>query len=216
MGQFGVDFLDVAPAVRGALLQVLARLEQPVTRRQLAAAAAVAPGKASAVIEDLIRAGLVNETVAGRSSMVVLNRYHLAVGPLLALAGLRGELIRRLRERLSEWSGLEGAWLFGSVARGDADGESDIDLLIVAQDLESPELHDRVARLQADVRSWTGNDLQLVEHTLVPWRKLVRAKSPLVEQVRSDGIALVGHPPAPLLLGASPAEGASTRRAVTM
>ena len=167
------------------------------------------------MIEDLIRAGLVNETVADRSSMVVLNRYHLAVGPLLALAGLRGELIRRLRERLSEWSGLEGAWLFGSVARGDADGESDIDLLIVAQDLESPEMHDRVARLQADVRSWTGNDLQLVEHTLVSSRKLVREKSPLVEQLRSDGIALVGHPPALLLLGDTPAEGASTRSPVT-
>ena len=37
----GAPVLDVAPAVRGALLQVLARLEQPVTRRQLAAAAGV-------------------------------------------------------------------------------------------------------------------------------------------------------------------------------
>ena len=74
----GAPVLDVAPAVRGALLQVLARLEQPVTRRQLAAAAGVAPGNASAVIEDLIRAGLVNETVAGRSSMVVLNEHHMA------------------------------------------------------------------------------------------------------------------------------------------
>ena len=53
--------------------QALSRLEQPVTRRQLAAAAGVAPGDASEVIEDLIRAGLVNEAVAGRSSMVVLN-----------------------------------------------------------------------------------------------------------------------------------------------
>ena len=32
----GAPVLDVAPAVRGALLQALARLEQPVTRRQLA------------------------------------------------------------------------------------------------------------------------------------------------------------------------------------
>jgi predicted nucleotidyltransferase len=188
----GAPVLDVAPAVRGALLQVLARLEQPVTRRRLAAAAGVAPGNASAVIEDLIRAGLVNETVAGRSSMVVLNRLHMAVGPLLALAGLRGELIRSLRERLSEWSDLEGAWLFGSVARGDADGESDIDLLIVAEDLESPELHVRVARLQADVHSWTGNDMQFVEHTPVSWRKLVRGDSPFVSEIRTDGIALVG------------------------
>lgn len=188
----GSPVLDVAPAVRGALLQALARLEQPVTRRRLAAAAGVAPGNASAVIEELIQAGLVCETVAGRSSMVVLNRDHLAAGPVLALAGLRGELIRRLRERLSGWPDLNGAWLFGSVARGDADSDSDVDLLIVADDLQSHDLHERLSRLQADVRSWTGNDLQLVEHSPSSWRTLVRAKNPLVEQIRVDGIALVG------------------------
>lgn len=188
----GSPVLDIAPAVRGALLQALARLEQPVTRRRLAAAAGVAPGNASAVIEELIQAGLVSETVAGRSSMVVLNRDHLAAGPVLALAGLRGELIRRLRERLSAWPELNGAWLFGSVARGDADSNSDVDLLIVADDLQSHDLHERLSRLQADVRSWTGNDLQLVEHSPSSWRKLVRAKNPLVEQIRLDGITLAG------------------------
>ena len=188
----GSPVLDVAPAVRGALLQALARLEQPVTRRQLAAVAGVAPGNASAVIEEFIQSGLVSETIAGRSSMVVLNRNHLAAGPVLALAGLRGELIRRLRERLSEWPNLRGAWLFGSVARGDADSDSDVDLLIVAEDLQSSELHERLSRLQADVRSWTGNDLQLVEHSPSSWQKLVRAKNPLVQQIRQDGIALAG------------------------
>ena len=188
----GSPVLDVAPAVRGALLQALARLEQPVTRRQLAAAAGVAPGNASAVIEDLIQSGLVEETVAGRSSMVVLNRNHLAAGPLLLLAGLRSELIRRLRERLSGWPDLRGAWLFGSVARGEADRDSDVDLLLVADDLESPDLHERLSQLQGDVRTWTGNDLQLVEHSPPSWRKLVRSKNPLVEQIRIDGIALAG------------------------
>jgi predicted nucleotidyltransferase len=182
--------LDVAPAVRGALLQTLARLEQPVTRRQLAAAAGVAPGNASAVIEELIQSGLVSETVAGRSSMVLLNRNHLTARPVLALAGLRGELIRRLRDRLSACPDLHGAWLFGSVARGDASSDSDIDLLFVAEDLQSLDLHDRLSHLQADVRSWTGNDLQLVEHSPSSWRKLVRAKNPLIEQIRLDGIAL--------------------------
>ena len=188
----GSPVLDIAPAVRGALLQALARLEQPVTRRQLAAAAGVAPGNASTVIEELIRSGIVTETVAGRSSMVLLNRSHLVAGPLLALAGLRGELIRRLRERLSAWSDLRGAWLFGSVARGEAHKESDVDLLIVADDLEPPDLHERLSQLQADVRVWTGNDLQLVEHSPTSWRKLVRSKNPLVEQIRLDGIALAG------------------------
>ena len=188
----GSPVLDIAPAVRGALLQALARLEQPVTRRQLAAAAGVAPGNASTVIEELIRSGIVTETVAGRSSMVLLNRSHLVAGPLLALAGLRGELIRRLRERLSAWPDLRGAWLFGSVARGEAHKESDVDLLIVADDLEPPDLHERLSQLQADIRVWTGNDLQLVEHSPTSWRKLVRSKNPLVEQIRVDGIALAG------------------------
>lgn len=190
----GSPILDVATAVRGALLQSLARLEQPVTRRQLAAAAGVAPGNASAVIGEFIQAGLVLETVAGRSSMVTLNRNHLAAAPILALASLRGELIRRLREQLSGWPDLHEAWLFGSMARGDADSDSDIDLLIVADDLKSTDLHERLSQLHTDVRSWTGNDLQLVEHSESSWHKLVRAKNPLVEQLRQDGIRLAGDP----------------------
>ena len=188
----GAPLLDVSVGVRGALLQQLARLEQPVTRRQLAAAAGVAPGHASAVVDELIRSGLVTEALAGRSSMVALNRNHVASGPLLALAGLRGEVVRRLRERLSGWPDLNAAWLFGSVARGEATSDSDIDLLIVADDLDSPEAHDRLTELISDVRSWTGNETQVVEHSPASWRRLVRAKNPLVAQIRRDGIALKG------------------------
>jgi predicted nucleotidyltransferase len=186
----GAPLLDVVVGVRGALLQQLVRLEQPVTRRQLAAAAGVAPGHASGVVEELIKIGLVTEIPAGRSSMVALNRNHLASGPVLALASLRGELVRRLRERLSDWPELVGAWLFGSVSRGEATSDSDIDLLIVADDLDSSEFHDRLTELISDVRSWTGSETQIVEHSPESWRRLVRAKNRLVEEVRADGIAL--------------------------
>jgi predicted nucleotidyltransferase len=186
----GAPLSDVAVGVRGALLHQLTRLEQPVTRRRLAAAAGVAPGHASSVVDELIRTGLVTEAPAGRASMVTLNRNHLASGPLLALANLRGELVGRLRERLSGWPDLHAAWLFGSVARGEATSESDIDLLIVADDLDSSDLHDRLTELISDVRSWTGNEIQVVEHSPASWRRLVRAKNPLVAQIRSHGIAL--------------------------
>jgi len=186
----GTPLLDVSAGVRGALLQTLTRLERPVTRRQLAAAAGVAPGHGSAVIDELVRSGLVTETRAGRASMVTLNREHLAAEPLLALAGLRGELIRRLRARLSGWSDLAAGWMFGSVARGDAGMGSDVDLLVVTEDPDSADLHGRLAQLHADVRSWTGNELQVVEHSPASWRRLVREKNPLVDEIRSDGIAL--------------------------
>jgi predicted nucleotidyltransferase len=184
---------DVTPGVRGAVLQTLARLEKPTTRRQVVIAAGVSPGHANGVITGLITAGLVTETKAGSASLIMLNRSHLASSSIIALAGLRAELIRRLRDRLSLWPDLRGSWLFGSVARGDAVESSDIDVLLVVDDLESPELHERISGIQADVRSWTGNDLQLVEHTPVSWQTLVSAKNPLVAQLRVDGIKLVVH-----------------------
>lgn len=181
---------DIAPGVRGALLGALAGLTQPVTRRQLAARAGVSPGHASTVIDDLIASGLVTEQRAGRSSLVRLNRAHLAAESILALHTLRGRLIARLRDDLSSWPDVRAAWLFGSVARGDATPASDIDLLIVADDLESAELHRRLSRLQADVRSWTGNEVQVVEHTMDSWAHLIDVENPLLVTLRNEGTAL--------------------------
>jgi predicted nucleotidyltransferase len=184
---------DVAPGARGALLQTLVRLERPVARKQLSTAAGVNAGHGSSVIEGLITAGLVTETKVGRVSLVALNHDHLAAQAIVALAGLRGELIRRLRECLAEWPELSGAWLFGSVARGTSGPDSDIDVAIVAADLDSPDLHNRLTRLQSDVATWTGNDLQLVEHSPESWQMLKDSRNALVEQIRMDGIPLIDN-----------------------
>lgn len=182
---------DISPGPPGALLQALARLERPVTRRQLAATAGVSAGYGSKVIEGLISSGLVTEVRAGRASLVALNRLHLAAQSLIALAGLRGELIRRLRESMTEWPELSGAWLFGSVARGQSRSDSDIDIAIVATGLESSDLHERLSQLHTDVAAWTGNELQLVEHSPSSWQALKASGNPLIEQIRTDGIPLV-------------------------
>jgi predicted nucleotidyltransferase len=166
-------------------------MERPLTRRQLAATAGVNAGHGSKVIEDLISSGLLTEMKVGRTSLVALNRDHMAAQSLVALAGLRGELIRRLRERLKEWPDLSGAWLFGSVARGESHPASDIDIVIVAIDLDSADLHQRLAQLHADVAGWTGNELQLVEHSPSSWAALKAARNPLLEQIRMDGIRLI-------------------------
>lgn len=124
--------------------------------------------------------------------MVSLNREHLAAAPVIALAGLRGALIRRLRERLTGTPGVREGWLFGSVGRGDADGSSDIDVLLIVDDVHAVDLQHALSQLHADVRIWTGNDLQLVEHSPSSWKQLTRAKNPLVDEIRRDGILLAG------------------------
>ena len=53
----GAPLSDVAASVRGLLLQHLARLEQPISRRKLASIAGVAPSNATEVLGELIVAG---------------------------------------------------------------------------------------------------------------------------------------------------------------
>ncbi len=182
--------VDVVTGVRGHLLLALVRTELPVTRRRLAGMARVSPGHANAVLDDLVDLGLVYETAAGRSLMVSLNRNHLAAEPVIALASLRNSLIERLRAQVSLWHGLQAAWLFGSVARGTSSRGSDIDMLVIFDDGHVNQADQAIAEVYGLVKDWTGNDLQVVEHTMGSWRELVRSNNPLVAAIRSDGIAL--------------------------
>ncbi|HET9770892.1 MAG TPA: nucleotidyltransferase domain-containing protein [Acidimicrobiia bacterium] len=182
---------DVLAGARGAVLATLAQLEVAVTVRALARHAGVSPQGALQVINDLNRAGLVHLEPAGRSLMVTFNRHHLAAEPLLALLSLRSRLVERLTAELAGWDGLAGAWLFGSAARGDGDRDSDIDLLLVAtRTVDSEEWSAAATRLVTRVELWTGNQVQLVEHTRRSFVDLARTGNSLLAAVRREGIPL--------------------------
>jgi predicted nucleotidyltransferase len=123
--------------------------------------------------------------------MVSLNRAHLAVEPLLALVSTRSRLVDRLTSELDGWSDLAGAWLFGSTARGDGGPDSDIDLLVVAsRSIDSERWARRSTDLVTNAEAWTGNTVQLVEHTRRTFAQLVQADNPLVSALRTEGIPL--------------------------
>jgi predicted nucleotidyltransferase len=80
--------------------------------------------------------------------------------------------------------------LFGSRARGDADSESDVDLLLVV-DTESPEFRSQLWRIASDVS---------LEHNLVisvrvfaqeRWAETRRLRLPLYRAVAAEGIPLL-------------------------
>ena len=187
----GRPWADVMAGARGAVLATLVQLEAPVTVRALARHAGVSPQGALRLVDELATAGVVQVHPAGRSLMVGLNRDHLAAEPLVALVSLRARLVERICDELVGWDELAGAWLFGSAARGDGDRDSDIDLLLVAgRSLDSDGWAQRTARLADRVRAWTGNPVQLVEHSRRSFAALVRENNPLADAIRLEGIPL--------------------------
>ncbi len=102
------------------------------------------------------------------------------------------ELESRLRRELSVC--LASLWLFGSKARGDSTTDSDIDVLIVLDNVDST-IRDRVRLLAARVS--LEHDVLLNTHILDSrrWAEMARRRATLWQNVQHDGIALVRQTP---------------------
>jgi hypothetical protein len=189
----------VAPGVEGEVLVVLAGTTAPLTGRQIAGLVRRGTSPSvSAALARLAEQGLVHRQRAGRAYLHTLNRAHVAAPVVELLAGLRAELLRRLRDALGHWRPAPvHASLFGSTARADGDTDSDIDLLIVRPvdvDEEDPAWRTQLDALNDAVYAWTGNDASVVELGEADIDQLRRKPPPILADLSADGIDLAGLP----------------------
>ena len=124
----------LAPGLTGAVLEVLARTTLPLTGRavqQLAPRTASQAGVQKA-LDRLAATGLVRQTPAGRSILNQLNRDHALAPAVIEVVALGDTMPARIAEVIRRHAGeASKALLFGSVTRGEAGPDSDIDLLLV-------------------------------------------------------------------------------------
>jgi predicted nucleotidyltransferase len=192
---FQRPLLSVTPTLDGDVLAALARAQLELSGGELASH--IGRGSTEGVrraADRLVSQGTVTRRPAGNAQLYSLNRDHLAAPYIEGLASLRMQLIERLRETIAAWDQAPRvALLFGSVARGEAESESDLDLLVVrqrAQDPEDERWRDQLDRLQRSATAWTGNDAQVVEYRE---EELVDARRErLFDEVLRDGIELFG------------------------
>jgi DNA-binding transcriptional ArsR family regulator len=192
-------YTAVVSGVDGAVLAVLAGTTAPLTGRQIARLASRGTSPSvSAALDRLVEHGLVHRQVAGRAYLHTLNRDHVAAPVVEALAGLRAELLRRLRDALADWDPAPvHASMFGSTARADGDTSSDIDLLVIRPggvDAEDDRWRDQVHTLAESVHAWTGNHAGISELAEADLAELRRRSPPVLWDIRSDGIDLAGVP----------------------
>jgi predicted nucleotidyltransferase len=104
-------------------------------QRELAAEAGVDPGGVARLLKRWVSAGLVT-----RRQQDGLPRYYAstdpALKPLVTLMLQDSVLVNTLREALAPVPGVAVALVFGSVARGEAGADSDVDVLVLGQTSE--------------------------------------------------------------------------------
>jgi len=179
------------PGVRGAILDVLTRVESGMTIRQLAERAGVSHPQAARHVRDLETLGVIAREHVGRSHRITLTD-SMTADLLRRLTRQRDEVIREMRTAASQLSPAPFTMIvFGSFARGDDHAGSDIDVLVVVDDdIREGELDgplaawcDRIARL-------TGNS---VTEIVVDRRGLDAMSPSLLASIDRDGVVIVGE-----------------------
>jgi DNA-binding transcriptional ArsR family regulator len=197
-------YAAICPTLDTTVLNALAGTTRPLTGREVARL--TGRSSHSGVLDALNRLtehGLVDRAEAGRALLYSLNREHLAAPAVDVLAGMRAELLERLRHAIGEWDVAPiHVSLFGSVARGDGDTRSDVDLFVVRPDgiaAEDPAWQAQRDDLAVRIQRWTGNRASIAEVAKAELARLRSRTPPVVQELLADAIVLHGRPIAELL-----------------
>ncbi len=190
---FSRPLTTVTPTLDGDVLAVLAAADLPFTSGQVHRVLnQFSQEGIRKVLTRLVVQGVVNAERAGNAFTYRLNRDHLAAPPILALAGMRSALFKKIGEQLKEWHPQPVyAAVFGSVATGKASVHSDIDLLLVRDDDHPDNVWlTQIDQLTTDVTRWTGNETRVVEYAYSDFR--AARHEPMIVDVIDHGLTVAG------------------------
>ncbi|NCD17593.1 MAG: nucleotidyltransferase domain-containing protein [Actinobacteria bacterium] len=189
--RFGEAFGGLIPGARGEVLAVLLRTGVPLTGRQVHALLSdqFSLWSVQQALAALVGLGVVESQTVGRAMIHSINEDHYAIGPLRVLLDPYAALRDTVRGAVG--SSASAVVLFGSVARGEAMADSDIDLVVLA-----PPDWDGRSELQDVVRARIGNDCDVLVFTPEEFARLAASgDEPVVSDILADGVVLLGSLP---------------------
>jgi len=217
-----MDFVRPIEAVitgaQGRLLGALSRVSGPVTLRTAAELAGVSPAQCSRLLGPLVDLGVVEREDVPPAAHFWLVRDHLAAQPLLQLLDAEGRFLSALRRSAPRIRPEPVSIIvFGSLARGEARADSDVDVLMVrSSDVDGAEVEwlESVATWVAYAERISGNPVSLLEVDSVEAGRRLRRGGGVWTAIREEGRSVYGLS-AEELLGATRGTKRSSPKRVT-
>jgi predicted nucleotidyltransferase/biotin operon repressor len=176
------------------ILRLLSRTRSEHTGREIASIIGCSHNAARYALEDLERSGLVIHRQAGRANLYSLDGDNVVVADILSPAFLvEDSLIKQIANVVSRSMGtdLSSIYLFGSVARGEEDEGSDIDIVVVLKDGADPaDKEEAIADASIEVVRRFGNKLSPLVVTESEFERKRRTRKGVWRDIATEGVEL--------------------------
>jgi predicted nucleotidyltransferase len=184
------------PGARGRLLGALIGSGRELSTADAARLSDVSAPQASRVLAQLVELGIVERRdvppaviyrpVAGNAVIVMLTELYMLRNRVLEFAKQSASQISPSPVRLS---------VFGSVARGTSDAESDIDIVAVRRSGadEDDNWVESLGRWSAGLEAFSGSRINILEIGIDEWRALDLSERSLWRDINRDEIVLLAH-----------------------
>jgi predicted nucleotidyltransferase len=164
------DYLDKALGTKTKVkaLRVLFRFPgKDFTTRELSKLVGVSHTGVLKALKELEEMNVVDIGTHGRAYVVRLNNESFLIQPLRYLFDLEGNTVDHLAKDIKKAfraRDVDSVAIFGSIAKGNEESRSDIDLLIITKDKKKAE--DGVSKLQGEIVGKYGNPIS--PHIMLP------------------------------------------------
>lgn len=163
----GIDFL-LSERQQNVLRALILHGERQLSVSDLIRVAGPGNGATQRILDSFEKAGLVTREARGNQRLYSINKKHPIYAELRSICLKTFGLADVISDELTRFApGIETAFVFGSIARGNERADSDIDLMVVG-DVDYFELGESIENLKAKL----GRDIHLNLHTRSEWKEL--------------------------------------------
>jgi uncharacterized protein len=165
-----------------------------VTGREIARLSGMTHRSALKALENLEIINLVKKQVAGRTYYFTMNREHYLYKKIVSIIfKAEKDILSKISDQISSSLGKysESIIIYGSVARGDENPESDLDVCIVYK-RDPGKIEQRITDLRAELNSVYGVTLAPFIVSVSEFKKRARSGKPPVNNILKEGKIIYG------------------------